>query len=183
MIELEQTLLIGEGGDRVCYLHPEDHTKCIKVTKHNKSSHKNTLLELKAYRTLQRRNIKPAYIASYFGTTQTTSGVGYIFEYIDTRSRRIEHLPPEELKDKIFDLYEKCLNDSVVLRDLSIDNITVGSDGNIRIIDGLGARELIPICYWSRYFARQKLKRKFDSFIKKLEKRTKGWTRPLTGCN
>jgi len=34
---MELSIIIGQGAKRICYLHPEDATKCIKVVTSEKS--------------------------------------------------------------------------------------------------------------------------------------------------
>ncbi|MEM6912302.1 MAG: YrbL family protein [Verrucomicrobiota bacterium] len=183
MIHLDETLLLGEGGDKFCYSHPFDKTRCIKIVKSDASAQKNIQIELRAYALLQKRKIAAPYLSSYFGTLDTNLGLGYVFEYIASFIGGLEELKPEELKERILDLYQKCLIDSVVLRDLSIGNLRLDASRNIKIIDGLGAREFFPICYWSRFFARQKIRRKFAELIDGLREKTNEWTQPLRKGN
>lgn len=178
MIELNETFLIGEGCDKLCYFHPENKNQCIKILKKKQSAEKRIIREMKALTHLQRKKNPPSYISYCREKVETSLGIGYVFDYIKPAADTLEQLNGEILKTKIEELYARCLKDAVILTDMHLDNFILAENGKMHIIDGLGCGEFIPICYWSKFFARAKIKRKFDKLLERLEKRTNGWTQP-----
>lgn len=55
MIDLSDAHLLGKGSSRECYVHPEDDSKCVKVT--YSANRGITLEEMKHYRRYVRRGI------------------------------------------------------------------------------------------------------------------------------
>ena len=80
MLDLDESLLIGQGNQRKCYQHPTDLSKCIKIS--NPAKQKSQQLEYIYYKKLQRRNICWDMLAQSYGHCQTNFGQGYIFEFI-----------------------------------------------------------------------------------------------------
>lgn len=160
---------LGEGANKICYNHPKDESLCVKVLKDRPCAKRRTKREIKTYKQLKRRKVTGRYIAHYFGTIETNLGRGYLFEYLSVDETILDTFSAEELKEKLQLLYEHCYRDAVVLSDLHADNLVVRDDGQLCIIDGLGSGEFIPICYWSKYFTRRKLSRKFKRLAKELK--------------
>ena len=78
VIRLNRSLLIGKGSSRVCYRHPEDEGKCVKVERHVDRS--VTAEELCRYRRLQKRGISWGNLARYHGDVETDQGPGAVFD-------------------------------------------------------------------------------------------------------
>jgi hypothetical protein len=72
---------IGEGQERICYRHPEDPDKIIKLQKG--SSDKQTRRELELYRRLARRkNTDYSQLPRYYGKVKTNLGEGFVTDLI-----------------------------------------------------------------------------------------------------
>lgn len=72
---------IGEGQERICYLHPEDPDKIIKLQKGE--SNKQTRRELELYRRLLRRKgTDYSQLPRYYGKVVTNLGEGFVTDLI-----------------------------------------------------------------------------------------------------
>ncbi|MGC6456789.1 MAG: YrbL family protein [Akkermansiaceae bacterium] len=179
MIRLHSELIIGSGRDKHCYFHPSDESRCVKILKSEPSAKKRMLREIKVHKKIAQQGAKYSYLSSYLCKVETNLGFGYIFEHIESFHKKIEDLDADFLKEKLMDIYRKCYIDALPMCEVRLDNLVLDKSGNFQIVDGLGWAEFIPICYWSKFFARRKIKRKFTKLINNLEERTSGWTHPL----
>ena len=80
MIILKNKKIIGQGTNRACYIHPEDDSKCIKVTVSGDYSESNK--EKKYYKVLENKNISWEMLAKYYGTVATDLGEGLVFDLV-----------------------------------------------------------------------------------------------------
>ncbi len=181
MLELNRSLFLGEGGDKRCYRHPADGSRCVKVLGDKEGALKRVLREVQAHEHLKKRGLRPSYLSFYLGQEETNLGTGYVFEYVDPVPNALEVMSPIELRKTIDDLLEECLRDAVVLDDMHLDNLIMDRSGVVRIIDGLGCGDFLPFCYWSRYLARRKVRRKFQGLYDRISRVTDGWARPVAG--
>ncbi len=73
---------IGEGEDRIVYIHPTDKNKAIKLVKPNRL-HKQSEREIKYYnKLLKRKNISWKHIPKFYGEISTNKGKGFVVELI-----------------------------------------------------------------------------------------------------
>lgn len=78
-VELQEPLLIGRGTHRLCYQHPRDNSRCIKVLSRRpprRDQLRAVQRELDMYRRLQQRQIDWSMLARYHGPVETTRGEG-----------------------------------------------------------------------------------------------------------
>jgi hypothetical protein len=72
---------IGTGQERVCYRHPAELGKAVKIQKGK--IEKQTRRELSFYRWLQRRNmINFRHLRRFFGQVETNLGPGFVVDLI-----------------------------------------------------------------------------------------------------
>jgi hypothetical protein len=84
MIELQnkKNLIIGKGNERLCFIHPDDRSRIIKVNyKKNKSRDQNKL-EFNYFKSLKKRNIDLGHIPNVYGKVQTDLGEGLVYDHI-----------------------------------------------------------------------------------------------------
>ncbi len=75
---------IGAGQERVCYPHPDDEDKVVKIQKGD--SDKQTRRELALYASLARRGMNDfEHIPRFYGRVQTSLGSGFV---VDERYHR-----------------------------------------------------------------------------------------------
>ena len=80
MLHLEDSLVIGKGAHRVCYRHPLDQDKCIKVA--NNANDSAQALECKYYDKLLAENIDWKHLSRYYGAVATNLGNGHVYQLI-----------------------------------------------------------------------------------------------------
>ncbi|PHO16786.1 hypothetical protein CPU12_13860, partial [Malaciobacter molluscorum LMG 25693] len=80
MILLNNIEAIGKGTNRLCFIHPQDENKCIKITYSNDFS--ESLKEIKYYKFLQKKNISWKFLVKYYGSVETSLGKGEIFDLV-----------------------------------------------------------------------------------------------------
>ncbi|WP_417328592.1 YrbL family protein [Halarcobacter sp.] len=201
MITLNKNLLIAKGGERDCYLHPDDNTKVIK-TLHKKDEHNNqNELEYSYMKYIRKRkNIDLSQVTDCYGYVNTNLGKGLVFDRVldfdGTPSKSFRYY----LANKIISLdeQEKLINELknyleknlILFVDTSLTNIFCPkiSDNSYKliIVDGLGAKRTgikFTLYKVSKTYTKYKIKRQWDKFMKMYEKdvkRAKLGKRPFT---
>lgn len=176
MIELKPIHFIGKGGTRSCYLHPFDSRKCIKIDK--RKSGGATEREACYYGKLAR--IRPdlsyVHIPRFYGFVETCLGRGGVFDLIRDeiegeisksfsyyiKSGEVTADAPLWLQAHR-DYMDVLYREAIVIRDFNPGNLCVRKmkDGSYQLvtIDGIGHRHLVPLCDYSRRFARHAIRR------------------------
>ncbi|EHD23161.1 MULTISPECIES: YrbL family protein [Brenneria] len=184
IIYLDVSLLISQGQHRACYRHPLMPEKCIKVHL-NGEYNRETIREIKYYKKIANKIFSEQVIAQYHGTDKTNLGLGYVFDLIKDYSGEVsktlsyylsEKTLSEKYKTGISQAYDrmKALAEqhAIVTMTLKPYNILYRlrnqDEGDLIIIDNLGCANLFPLAYYSEFFARQKLSRRFNDFEKML---------------
>ncbi|MFP9230669.1 YrbL family protein [Pectobacterium cacticida] len=180
IINLDRSLLISQGRHRACYYHPLMQDKCIKVHL-NGESDRETIRELKYYQRIANEVFTIPIVSRYHGTVETNMGRGYIFDLIKDYTGDVS----KTLEYYIIDnhRYEKykmgiglawrhmtqwAKQYAIVTMTLKPYNIMYrlhhDDEGELIIIDNLGCANLFPLVYYSKYFARCQLSRRFVDF-------------------
>lgn len=180
MLYLDETLFIGEGGDKRCYRHPEDKSSCIKIAK-NSHGLKVILKDLKGREKLKRKQVDLAYIPCYLGTVGTNLGLGYVYEIItDTdgeisrsldwylRLADLDAGDVEMIVQAMGRVKDSVFKNEVILKDPKRANFLLQKTETgyeAKYVDDLGSEVLIPLEYYISYLARLKIRRKWDKLI------------------
>ena len=156
IVNVGQLTPFAIGGTRLCFIHPEDSNKCIKVLREDRTPQTRRQLtkgikklrpvkhwddqqkELTAYRQLLARDT-PAlwhHIPEFFGSVETDLGLGIItriFRNFDGKfPRNLEEEVPQGVDDSltkgIADFKSWLRRELVVTRDLLPHNIIVVRD-------------------------------------------------------
>ena len=80
MLYLDESLLVGKGANRICYQHPVEREKCIKIPK--VSNCQTQALECEYFKLLYTNNISWKHLSHYYGEVNTNIGRGYVYELI-----------------------------------------------------------------------------------------------------
>ncbi|MGB0373174.1 MAG: YrbL family protein [Opitutales bacterium] len=182
MIELSQNLLIGKGKKRLCYKHPEEGNKCIKITyNRDRRTSAGVKRELRYLHKYTHKKRKLAVIPKYYGKVVTNLGEGYIFElvldYDGTVSQNlcdylVHNRADERLYQKIIDLYLAFRSSKALVSDLHTGNIVINrhrpEDYRLIVIEGFGNSDFIKLGDFLWSFAKMKLKRKFKRLLIKV---------------
>lgn len=188
MVQLKRELLLGDGGERLVFIHPNDNNKVIKVLKPGIKKHNfQNELEFKYYNFLINKNRDFSHITKCFGYIDTNFGKGLIFERVvdfdgqDSKflrnclndnifSEAQEKKLLEDLKSYLFKneiLFIDCSSHNVFCKKISEDKYT------LIIYDGLGARRdgiKLSLYMKSKLYTKYKIKKQWKLFIKNCEK-------------
>ena len=81
-LTLTADLLIGAGGHKKVYVHPQDESLCVKVL-HYGAEDKDWQKELRYRRSREKRSLTSTLLTEYYGACPLTGGgIGYVFERI-----------------------------------------------------------------------------------------------------
>ena len=183
MIILEDTDFIAKGNERACYLYPENPNKTIKITFENNKRKKNkqSKIEIKYYKQLSKRGFSNwKHLPQYFGEIKTNKGSGFVVELIRDYDGEISKSFEYYLKQNGKQAYEKELNE---YKQYFLDNCIICNYGmmpknillrknsennfDLVLIDGLGDVAHLTIQNKIPYFARKRILRRWEKFIKK----------------
>ena len=172
---------IGAGQERVCYRHPDDTALVVKVQKGESS--KQTRRELALYHRLARRGMNNfEHIPKFHGEVQTNLGPGFVVDYISDFDGSVSKslwwhfqrgYPVTELLPYLQDLRSYLLANQVVFSvDMGRYNILfqklTTTQARLVVIDGLGDHAAINWLDNIGYFARRKIRRRWQRFIGRL---------------
>lgn len=180
MSDVSEWHIIGRGDERTCYQHPDDHARCVKLSRLEKA--KQTRRELRYFRRLQRQGVPFTLIPEFFGAVIDTDVIGIEQQLVlDDQGEQppnvAEYLAtPLTLQqaDRFWAgldaLKTYLLTYTVVPCDLVMSNMLVIERANattVMLIDGLGASEFIPLSEYIPWLGRRKIRRKWTRFITK----------------
>ena len=175
--------VVGVGHHHMCYIDPEDNSKCIKII-YNPSKHASEEVrrEVSYYKRLQKSLKDWSGIPRYYGEVETNLGTGYVFDRtIDfdgkpsqTMQERYQDLKDPGQRKEMFALVKKLENyltrNHVVTMSLKLFNILCHrvSETEIEpvICDNIGTASLIPIELVCPWFARNREKRMIKKMLR-----------------
>lgn len=180
MPDVRNWKIIGRGDERICYLHPDDPGRCIKLSRREKA--KQTRRELRYFRMLKRRKVPFTFIPEFFGVVKDDEVIGIEQQLVLDESAEVppsvagylsKPLTPEQTRRfwaGLDALKDYLLAYNVVPCDLVMSNLLVIERPNttdVMLIDGLGASELIPLPEYVPWLGRRKIRRKWARFMEK----------------
>lgn len=145
---------IAKGGERACYLHPEDNTKIIKIIYIDGIHNNQNELEYSYMNYLINKKIELTHITNCYGYVETTLGKGLVFDrvqdYNGVFSKSFRYMIAHKLIDKkeqlllLNELKIYLEKNKIMFVDNSMTNIFYkkisDSKSKLVIIDGLGAK-------------------------------------------
>lgn len=173
---------IGVGQERICYRHPGDTTKVVKIQRGEDT--KQTRRELEFYEKLSRRKMDNfEHIPRYYGMTQTNLGEGFVVDLIADFDGAIskslwwhfeQGYPVSEFFPYLDELRQYLLDNLVVFSvDMGRYNIlfqkTSPQQARLVVIDGLGNHTAINWFDNLACFARPKINRRWRRFFGRLQ--------------
>ncbi|MCT7512591.1 PhoP regulatory network YrbL family protein [Aliarcobacter cryaerophilus] len=176
-IVLTKELFFASGGERDCYVHPDNNKKLIKIEQNNKTRNQNEL-EFLYYNYLEKNKISQEHIAKCYGYVDTNLGKGLVFEkivnYNGTEALSFSDVISKNLlsDSKELELIEELKNyifsNNILFVDVGFFNILcqeVEKDKfKLIIIDGLGGRRVgfkFNLYLKSSLFTKYKIKKQW----------------------
>ena len=173
---------IGKGSERKCFLHPHDDAKAIKVSyEQNIGRSKQTRTETRYYRQLHRRRHDDwRHLPRYYGEVQTDQGEGFVVELVRDYDGEVsksfdfylkrDGIEPYygELEAYLDSFLRHCIifNYGMMPKNI-LRRRTSETEGELVLIDGLGDVTFIKFPNRIPWFARRKIRRRWDKFWKK----------------
>ncbi|MDX1484322.1 MAG: YrbL family protein [Alphaproteobacteria bacterium] len=179
MIELKRSDCFAGGLHRDCFVHPDDRSLCIKVSKGH-GAHESRR-EIKYYEHLARRRISWEHLPRFHGCVDTSLGIGTVFDLIrdhdgeisQTLEGRLASSPLLEadrarLAQSLRTLKNYLIEQRIITRTLKAKNILCNKPDreSVRLVlcDNIGNTDFIPICSFVDFLATKKIIRKWRRF-------------------
>ena len=187
---LNDSLFIAKGGERNCYVHPDDNTKVIKILYKNINHNNQNELEYSYMKYIKRKGADLSFVTNCYGYVNTNLGKGLVFDrvldYDGKPSKSFRYylanklIPLKEQEELIKELKEYLEKNLVLFVDTSLTNIFCSklSENSYKliIVDGLGAKRTgmkFVLYKISKSYTKYKIKRQWDKFMKMYEKDVK----------
>jgi hypothetical protein len=198
---LKDNLLVAKGGERACYINPDNSHQIIKIIFVQGEIHNNqNELENTYMKYLMHKKVDMTHIAKCYGYVDTNLGKGLVYERImdfdgtATKSFRFyiaNKLLSKQTQEQLIKELKTYLETNLILFvDTSLTNIFCQQyekdKFKLIIIDGLGAKRT-GFKFWLyrnfELYTKYKIKRQWDKFIKMYQadvKRADEGKRPFT---
>jgi hypothetical protein len=177
LIHLDETLFIGEGRNRKCYIHPNDTNLCIKIP--TPRGERSANRERRYFKRLHLYSKNMEMISDYKGGVKTDLGNGDIFELIRDSDGNISknlkyylELDLDIINKQIIEQIELLRvylkTEYILISDLGLDNILLQKDGNeklrLRVIDGIGDNNQVPFLEFVKPLGLKRSAKKWELF-------------------
>lgn len=179
MINLKKAQIIGTGGYRMVYQHPDYPNQCLKIQKSPTITENK--VDINYHRHLKNRHISFAHIAQFHGEVKTNKGKAIIFTLIRDFDNKISktmfyYLSQNDeqldghIAQKLLQLKQYLTKQRIVFVDINPGNIvlqkTNATEFKLIIIDALASRNLIPIAHYINFIAVKMINRRWRRSIK-----------------
>lgn len=185
ILKLTEELFYGKGTHKKCYRHPDDSKKCIKMA-YSAYGQKDLDRELAYLKVLNSRWGGKSILPEYYGTVETTLGIGHVYEFIinhdGSSCKTLEDFLNDEevLKENYNMLHQALLNlkaylleNGIITMGLFPENILFQKNDKgiyvIRLVNDMGSAALIPLEYYIGFIARIRINKRWNRFIQYLK--------------
>ena len=188
MLKLEGAKILGQGMERICYLHPDDANKVIKIPKtQSPKSIQQNQKEYRSFQYISKRHKKLTCISGCYGFVETDLGSGLVCQCIRNFQGSISkslfeililqhNYPYDRLVHCVNELCSFLLKENIQLFDLNPKNIVINvqKDGAYKAISiDLKGRyannEFIPFSTYIPFFSRKKILRRWQQLLVRME--------------
>ena len=190
---LTKDLIVAKGSGRVCYNHPKDFSKIIKIAYPQVFYKNQNQIENIYYNYLKKHNISTTHIVKCYGYINTNLGKGLIFDkvcdytgdislYFTQYLDKVKNGSRVSLKNEeslVKELEKYILENNILFVDISLKNVLLCEyeQGKYKliIIDGLGGTVLprFIIQLFIKPYQRYKIKKMCKMFVNKFYSRLK----------
>jgi hypothetical protein len=181
-LHLGHDLLIGRGGVRTVYQHPNDSDKCIKLLFNEKK--RRAVQREEAYLKRYWRAHKPFdHLSRFYGHCHTTLGRGGVFQLMKDYDGAISNplaaflpgniladkLAPTQIASLLCHLRDHLLTHCIIVSDPAPGNIVVKyatpDQPVLVLVDGIGNPHFIKIADYSSSAARKIIVKKWRYYV------------------
>lgn len=187
---LTESLLIGRGGHKDVYDHPEDFTRCIKIIRDENDL--DWKRELRYRRSRMRRCLTSKLLPAYYGPIETSLGRGYVFERVfdfdGTPSRSLDDILAgaakkaddmaqmrPRLETALAGLRQAMHEERIIVTNTDLTNVLVQRTApgvcRFRIVDNIGSPVLIPLFFYIDRLAHSHIDRYWRRFLDTLRQK------------
>ena len=187
MIALSKKLILGKGSERICYIHPLDKNKVIKIFYNQKSTNNQNILEYKYFKFLEKKNVNFSHITKCYYWLETNLGKGLVFHrilnYDNTNALGFQYF----LKNKKFSFKEEnelleelrfyLVNNNILFTDATTINVICQKINTNKykliIIDGLGAKRKglkLFLYTFLPFYTQYKIKKQWQVFLANVQR-------------
>ncbi len=188
-VHLDESLLIGRGGHKDVYAHPENFSRCIKIVRRNGDP--DWERELHYRRSRMRRGLTSNLLPAYYGTVETNLGTGHVFERVfdydgaptvafDTalekafREAEDVDIFQERLLEGLEDFHQRMREEKIITTNMETKNFLVQRTApdayRVRIVDNIGSPVKLPFLFYIDFFAMKHIDRYWSRFIESLRR-------------
>jgi hypothetical protein len=155
-LTLDEKSFLAKGGERSCYIHPDDNKKLVKIIHAKENLNQQNELEEIYINYLYKRSVDLSHIAKYYGKASTNLGDGLVYErvlnYDGSEAKSLRYnmvyktIPLDTLEELLQELKSYLEKNKILFVDTSLTNIFCKKidtkNYKLIIIDGLGAKRL-----------------------------------------
>lgn len=185
-VNLKPVHLLAKGGERSCYIDPDNENFIIKVVHAQNKHNRQNELEYDYYKILEKRDVDFSRIPKCHGWIETNYGKGLIFEritnYDSSTIRSLSFYTKHNLFSKEYDMHllgelqTYLFQNKILFVDASLSNIFCqkisANDYKLIIFDGLGGRRY-GFKFWLYnkvpFLTKYKIKKQWNKLIANYE--------------
>lgn len=175
LIELDDSLIIGKGSERVCYQHPNDSNLCIKIRYRIKRSRDESEREFEYAQRFVKQGLKVP-LALPVEWVETNLGRGLVFPLIRDDngeiSSALDRVEDKQLLEQVFTEFAQILlTNTISVTDLRIQNLVLQrtkTGPRVVMVDGYGyTNDFLKNLYRiTKFVTFQQTKRRLERFTR-----------------
>ena len=171
----------------MCYVHPLDEHKVIKILYNQKASNNQNILEYEYFKFLENKNVNFSHITKCYSWLETNLGKGLVFNrvlnYNHTDALGFQYflknkkLSIKEENELLEELRLYLVNNNILFTDATTINVICQkintSKYKLIIIDGLGAkRKRLKLFLYTflPFYTQYKIKKQWQVFLANVQK-------------
>lgn len=185
-ITLTKDLMIAEGTSRICYNHPLDSSKVLKISKNKHNKLCDNDIEDIYFNYLKNKKIALSHLTKSYGFIETNLGKALMIDKVIDFNGKIslsfkDYILSSSIREKedflVDELKQYIFGNTILFLDVNLTNVFCCEyeKGKYRliIIDGLGtARDKLRLKMYFKFkwYAKYKISKQWKKFIQNIEK-------------
>lgn len=187
---IEESVRVGKGVERSCYVHKDYPGKVFKVSE--EAGSRQSLREIAYFKFLKRKKVPFTYLPEFYGSFRQDGKVVIVQQKIAgkgddqeiggvTFAEYLKEAPDAELLKQRYSELQNYIDElgsyltrfNILLTDVNPYNFVLISEGGEKkfyIVDGLGCTEFIPLSNLFPFLGRKKIIRYMARLRKKVDK-------------